>query len=132
MIPFAGDVATLRGEYLLALAQGLSGLLGITAAILIFVVERLVRRYRVHDRAYNAHLIVLSIVSGFTILLSALTWWAWASAAPHIDLLFGWPVDVWMAILFGTITLAASASLLFGLILLIRAYLNGRSDDWAP
>jgi len=132
MVPFAGDAVTSRAEYLLALAQGLSGLLGITAAILIFVVERLVRRYRVHDRAYDANLVVLSIVSAFTIALSALTWWAWASTSPDIDLLFCWPAEVWMAILFGTITLAATAGLLFGLTSLIRAYVKGRSDDWAP
>lgn len=132
MVLLVGDTVISRGEYLLSLAQGLSGLLGITAAILIFIVERLVRRFRVHDRAYDVNLVVLSIVSAFTILLSALTWWAWASTAPNIDLLFCWPAEVWMAILFGTITLAATASLLFGLTSLIRAYLKGRSDDWAP
>jgi hypothetical protein len=127
-----GGMVTTRGEYLLALAQGLSGLLGITAAVLIFVVERLVRRYRVHDRAYNVNLVVLSLVSMFTILLAALTWWAWASTAPGVTLLFCWSAEVWLAILFGGITLAATVSFVFGVGTLARAYFKDRSDDWAP
>lgn len=119
-------------DYLLALAQGLSGLLGITAAILIFVVDRAVRRYRVHDRAYSVHLLVLVVVSVFTILLAALTWWSWASAAPEISLLFGWPPETWLAILFGGVMASAAASLVFGLVSLVSLYLKGRAGDWDP
>ncbi len=132
MVPHSAYAAVSSSDYLLALAQGLSGLLGITSAVLIFVVDRQVRRFRVHDRAYNVNLVVLVIVSAFTILLAALTWWAWASIAPDISLLFCWSPEVWLGILFGGITLAASASLVFALVVLIRSYRKGRADDWQP
>lgn len=119
-------------DYLLALAQGLSGLLGITAAVLIFVIERQVRRFRVHDRAYMVNLIVLIVVSAFTILLAGLTWWAWASTAPAIRLLFCWSPEVWLALLFGGVVLSAAASLLYGLTALVLLWLKGRADDWDP
>jgi hypothetical protein len=82
MFVTTGAAIASSSQYLLALAQGLSGLLGITSAVLIFVVDRQVRRFRVHDRAYDINLVVLIAVSAFTILLAALTWWAWASQ-PH-------------------------------------------------
>lgn len=132
MFVTTGTATASSGEYLLALAQGLSGLLGITSAVLIFVVDRQVRRFRVHDRAFNANLAVLVVVSAFTILLAALTWWAWASTAPDISLLFCWPPGVWLGIIFGGITLAASAGLIFGLVTLIRSYRKGRDDGWEP
>jgi hypothetical protein len=132
MFVTTGTATASSGEYLLALAQGLSGLLGITSAVLIFVVDRQVRRFRVHDRALNTNLMVLVVVSAFTILLAALTWWAWASTAPDISLLFCWSPEVWLGIIFGGITLAASAGLVFGLVTLIRSYRKGRDDGWEP
>ncbi len=132
MTPLVGNVAVSDSDYILALAQGLSGLLGITSAVLIFVVDRQVRRFRVHDRAYDANSVLLVVVSAFTILLAALTWWTWASSAPDISLLFCWSPEVWIGILFGGVALAATASLAFGLTALIRAYRKGRADDWSP
>jgi hypothetical protein len=130
-LPFAAEVAS-SDDYLLALAQGLSGLLGITAAVLIFVVERQVRRYRVHDRAYVINLVVLVLVSAFTILLAALTWWAWASTAPAIELLFCWSPDVWLALIFGAVVLAAAVSFLLGLAALLLQWRKGLADNWDP
>jgi uncharacterized membrane-anchored protein YitT (DUF2179 family) len=130
-LPLAAAVAS-SDDYLLALAQGLSGLLGITAAVLIFVVERQVRRYRVHDRAYAINLVVLVLVSAFTIFLAALTWWAWASTAPAIDLLFCWSPDVWLALLFGGVVLAAAVSFVLGLAALFLQWRKGLADDWDP
>lgn len=132
MLPVFGN-AVADSDYILALAQGLSGLLGITSAVLIFVVDRQVRRFRVRDRAYAVNLAVLVGVSAFTILLAALTWWTWASTAPDVDLLFCWPPEVWLGILFGGITVAAGASLVFGLVSIVRLYLAGReTGDWEP
>lgn len=132
MMPPLGDATASSSDYLLALAQGLSGLLGITSAVLIFVIDRLARRFRVHDRAFTVNLVVLAVVSGFTILLAALAWWSWGSAAPDISLLFCWSPDVWLAILFGGIGLVASASLVFALVSLGDLYRKGRADDWDP
>lgn len=124
--------ATPSQDYLLALAQGLSGLLGITVAVLIFVLDRQVRRFRVHDQAYIANLGVLIAVSGFTILLAALAWWAWASTAPDIELLFCWSPELWLGLIFGGVVFGSTVSLVFGIVALVLHWRGGRDDNWEP
>jgi hypothetical protein len=132
MIAIGSETTASTSDFLLALAQGLSGLLGITSAVLIFVVDRAVRRYRVHDRAYTLHLGILVVVSAFTTLLAALTWWTWDSTAPDTSLLFCWSAGAWLAILFGGLVGAASISFVWGLIALGRTLAADRADDWEP
>jgi hypothetical protein len=54
------------------------------------------------------------------------------TTAPDISLLFCLSPEIWLGILFGGISLAATISLIFGLVSLIRAYRRGRADDWDP
>jgi uncharacterized membrane protein YidH (DUF202 family) len=125
-------VVAASDDYLLALAQGLSGLLGIAVAVLIFVIDHQARRYRVHDRAYTINLLVLVSISLFTILLAALTWWAWASVAPDIQLLFCLSPNIWLAVLFGGVVLSASVSFVVGIASLFLQWRKGRADNWDP
>lgn len=107
-------------EFLLALAQGLSGLLAITAAVLTFLVERTQKRQLVGDSAYMQNLALITVVSSATALIAALTWWTWDHVATGVDLLFGLPPCVWMAVLFGGATAASLVCAVGASVLLFR------------
>lgn len=107
-------------QYLLALAQGLSGLLAITAAVLTFLLERTQKRRRAGDSAYMQNLVLVIVIATATALIAALTWWTWNQVATDVDLLFGLPPCVWMAVLFGGATAASIGCAVAASILLFR------------
>jgi hypothetical protein len=88
-------------DYVLALAQGVTGMLAIAYALVALVAERTVRKHRARDLAYRTNLWLLVLSSVASTLLSALAWWCWAHVAPDVDLLFDLPVAVWLDVMFG-------------------------------
>lgn len=123
----------MSADYLLALAQGLSGLLAITFAVLTFLAERTVRRHRALDSAYQTNLVLLILVSAAAALLAALTWSAWEATTPDVDLLLNWSARVWLALVFGFGAVAATGCLAVAAFALIRFRRAGRgSGDWEP
>lgn len=123
-----------RADYLLALAQGLSGLLAIAAAVLAFLGERTVRRHRVRDSSYQRNLVLLIAAATAASLLAALSWSAWQAVAPKgVHLLFGVDSRVWLAVVFGLVGVGAAAALAGATVALIRFRLDGRgAGEWEP
>jgi uncharacterized membrane protein len=125
--------AASRSGFLLALAQGFSGLLAIAVAVLVFLAERTVRRHRTRDPTYRTNLILLLIASLTATLLSGLSWSSWALAAPHINLLFDWPVATWLALVFGGAIAVAAVCCIAAAWSLCRFTRRGhRANAWDP
>lgn len=132
LIVAEGD-STETAAYLLALAQGLTGTLAVAAAILTFVAERTVRRFRARDPVYMRNLILLILISAVTAVLSALTWWVWDVAATDVSLLFGWSGDVWLGLVFGGALVVAASCMIAAAVALARYLHAGRkSTRWQP
>jgi len=117
----------------LGLAQGFSAVLAIIVAMLAFVAERTVKRYRARDASYRLNLILLIGLSVASVIVGGLTWSTWSLADPGVHLLFGWCADVWLAIVFGGTLLAASGCGVVATIALLRFSRAGRgANSWEP
>jgi hypothetical protein len=93
----------------LALAQGLTGLLAVSAAVLTYILDRTRKKQLVGDTVYLHNLTLIFVVGIATALIAGLTWWTWAHAATGVALLFGLSSCLWLGVLFGGTTLAAAA-----------------------
>jgi hypothetical protein len=120
-------------DYVLGLAQGLTGMLAITYALVAVLADRTVKRYRVRDVAYTVNLALLLAASLSSVVLSSLAWWSWAHIAPEIALLFGASAGTWLAVVFGG-SLAASIGVAgiagWKLIQMHRA--SAQTGSWDP
>jgi hypothetical protein len=115
--------------YLLALAQAFSGLLAIAFGLLVFIAQRTVRRYRAGDPTYQLNLILTMGASASTALLTVLSWSTWDAAAPHgVHLLLDWDSRTWLAIVFGSGTVAAGGCLITATVGFVRS----RSESGGP
>jgi hypothetical protein len=108
--------------------------MAIALAVLVFIIERTVRRYRARDGAYERSLGLVIIASGATALLAGLSWSAWMTVAPDgVDLLLGWDSRKWLASIFALGVGAAVASMGTAAVALIRFKKAGRgSSSWEP
>jgi hypothetical protein len=123
-----------RADYVLALAQGLSGLLAIAVAVLAFLGERTVRRRRARDSAYQRNLGLMVFAAAATLLLALLCWSTWSAAAPAgVKLLLGLDSRVWLAVVFGLASAGALACLAGAGVLLARYRRDARgAESWEP
>jgi hypothetical protein len=118
-------------DFVLALAQGLTGMLAITYALLAFLADRTVRRHRARDPVYRTNLWLLVISSAASTVLSALAWWSWAHVAPDVDLLLGVAVGGWLAVVFGGASLAGLGLLAFAVVKLAGiSHASHQSGGW--
>ncbi|HSZ14407.1 MAG TPA: hypothetical protein VK790_10280 [Solirubrobacteraceae bacterium] len=125
----AAALTTEQSTYLLAFAQALTGLLAITAAVLVFLADRTVQRARAKDPGYKR---VSWLTIGFswaTIALGALSWSTWDQATPSgVSLLIGWSSKVWIGLIFGGTCLVATAISVTAVGALVK--LHSAAADW--
>ena len=118
-----------QSSYLLALAQGLSGLLAISAAVLVFLAERTVQRARAKDPSFTRISLLTTVFSIVTVAFSVLSWWTWDYVAPSgLSLMFGWSCGLWIGLIFGLVSLVGAAILVVAVIALIK--LHSTAASW--
>ena len=125
---------TAHADYLLALAQGFTGMLAIAVAILAYLGERTVRRHRAKDPVYQRNLGLIMFVAAATVLLALVSWSTWCAVAPrHVTLLLGVDSRSWLAAVFGLLSTAAFTCGAGAALLLTRFRKQAQgASNWKP
>lgn len=120
-------------DFYFNLATAASTLLTVAIAILAFIAQRAVARSRRELGVYAFHLGGVFVIALYTLVCDGLAWWAWARAAPgNPELLFGWPLRVWLWLLFLPPALFAGSSGLFAAFELARRVRRRVKEGWRP
>jgi hypothetical protein len=83
------------------LATAASTMMTIAIALLAFLADRTRARSRTQLGGFAASLAGLMVLSAYAAGTDGVAWWAWTRAADsHLELLFGWKLNVWLYALF--------------------------------
>jgi hypothetical protein len=131
MVIFCLAATATRDEFLLAFAQGLTGMLAIAASVLGFLMSRAITRSRTGDSIYRTTLAGLVLTSLYVVIGGATCWWAWHHTAPaRLTLLFDWPTSTWLAVLFAPLTAFGLVTFIVSAVVLWKNLKRWRRAKW--
>ena len=124
------DATASEADFLLALAQGLTGVLAVVVAALLYFGALAVRRRGGRDKAYEGALLGVACSSLGATVLIIFTWAAWSRSAPDFDLVLGISARTCVATVFGACAVASMALLVASTKVLTTVRQRNRRTDW--